>query len=114
MWGLENLSYPEAARRVKTAGYDGMEIAAGPDQRKEAVQVMRDQGLEVVLMAFGGGSNFAEHKTKYHDDLLAIASHKPLFINAHTGHDYFTFEQNAELIQVATDVQQQTGVSTLR
>jgi hypothetical protein len=28
MWGLESLSYAEAAKRVKAAGYDGMEIAA--------------------------------------------------------------------------------------
>ncbi|GAB3693651.1 hypothetical protein GCM10027592_13710 [Spirosoma flavus] len=113
MWGMESLPYPEAAKRVKTAGYDGMEIAAGPTQRKEAVQVTRDNGLDLILMAFGSGSNFAEHKKKYHDDLLDIASHKPSFINAHTGHDYFTFEQNAELIGVATDVQKQTGIRIL-
>ncbi|WP_332368653.1 hypothetical protein [Spirosoma telluris] len=52
-WGMENLSYTDAAKRVKTAGYDGMEIAAGPDKRNEAVQVMHDNGLELILMAFG-------------------------------------------------------------
>lgn len=112
-WGIEHLSYTEAARRVKAAGYDGMEIAAGPDKRNEAVQVAHDNGLELILMAFGGGNNFADHKKKYHDELLNIASYKPLFINAHTGRDYFTFEQNAELIQVALDVQQQTGIRIL-
>lgn len=113
MWGLESLPYPEAARRVKTAGYDGMEIAAGPDKRKEAVKITRDNGLELILMAFGGGNDFAKHKKKFRDDLLDVASHKPLFINSHTGHDYFTFEQNAELIQTAMDVQKQTGVRIL-
>lgn len=113
LWGMENLTYSEAAKRVKTAGYDGMEIAAGPDKRQEAVQVTRDNGLTLILMAFGQGSNFAEHKEKYHDDLLDIAAHKPLFINAHTGHDYFTFEQNTDLIQTAMAVQQQTGVVIL-
>ncbi|QJW92241.1 sugar phosphate isomerase/epimerase [Spirosoma taeanense] len=110
---MENLSYAEAARRVKSAGYDGMEIAAGPDKRKEAVQVTRDNGLDLVLMAFSGGSDFADHKKRFRDDLLDIAAHKPLFINAHTGKDFFTFEQNAELIQTALDVQKQTGVRIL-
>ena len=113
MWGMETIPYPEAARRVKAAGYDGMEIAAEPAKRREAVQVTRDNGLELILMAFGGGANFGEHKKKFHDDLLDVASHKPLFINSHTGHDYFTFEQNAELIQTAGDVQKQTGVRIL-
>ena len=113
MWGMENLPYPEAARRVKAAGYDGMEIAAEPGKRGEAVRVTRDNGLEVILMAFGGGKTFVEHQKKFRDDLLDVASHKPLFINSHTGHDYFTFEQNAELIQTAADVQKQTGVRIL-
>ena len=113
MWGMESLSYPEAAKRVKAAGYDGMEIAAGRDKRQEAINVMRDNGLSVILMAFGGGKTFAEHKQTFRDDLLHIASFKPLFINSHTGRDYFTFEQNGELIQVALDVQKQTGVRIL-
>ncbi|WP_317166276.1 sugar phosphate isomerase/epimerase [Spirosoma agri] len=113
LWGMESLPYSEAARRVKAAGYDGMEISAGADKRNEAVQVTHDNGLDLILMAFGGGSNFVEHKKKYRDDLLDIASYKPLFINAHTGHDFFTFEQNTELIQVAIDVQKQTGVRIL-
>lgn len=112
-WGLESLTYPDVAKRVKAAGYDGMEIAAGPDKRAEAVQVMRDNGLLLILMAFGGSSNFAEHRRAYEKDLYVIAAHKPLFINSQTGRDYFTFEQNLELIQVALTVQQQTGVTIL-
>lgn len=113
MWGMESLSYAEAAKRAKAAGYDGLEINAGPTQRADAVRIMREHGLEVVLMAFGGGSDFTEHQRRYRDDLLAIAAHKPLFINAHTGHDYFTFDQNITLLQTAAEVAQQTGVRVL-
>ena len=113
MWGLENLTYTEAAKRVKAAGYDGMEIAARDRKYQELGKAMRDNDLQLVLMAFGDGKDFAEHKRKFKDDLLELAAQKPLFINAHTGHDYFTFEQNAELIQMAMDVQKQTGVRIL-
>lgn len=113
MWGMESLTYTEAAKRVKAAGYDGMEIAAPAGKRNQAVQTMRDNGLEVILMAFGGSTNFAEHKTKFREDLLDIAAQKPLFINAHTGKDFFTFEQNVELIGLALEVQKQTGVRVL-
>lgn len=62
-----------------------MEIAAGPDKRPEAVQVMRDNGLQLILMAFGESSNFADHRRAYEKGPYAIAAHKPLFINTQTG-----------------------------
>ena len=112
-WGLENLSFENAAQKVKAAGYDGMEIAASPEQSAEAIKVMRAHGLETILMAFGGGDKFPEHKSKFKQDLEKIAEAKPLFINSHTGRDYFTYEQNCELIQVALDVQKSRGVRIL-
>lgn len=113
MWGLEHRTYAEAARRVRNAGYDGMEIAARDRKYDDVKRAMQDNDLQLVLMAFGEGSNFAEHKRKFREDLIELATQKPLFINAHTGRDYFTFEQNAELIQMALDVQGQTGVRIL-
>ncbi|MDB5240231.1 MAG: xylose isomerase [Spirosoma sp.] len=113
MWRMESSPYAEAVQRVKAAGYDGMEIAAEPGKRSEAVRVTRDNGLEVILMAFGSGKTFADHQRKFRDDLLDVASHKPLFINSHTGHDYFTFEQNTELIQTAAAVHEQTRIRIL-
>lgn len=113
MWGMESLSYAEAAKRVKAAGYDGMEIAARDRKYDDVRKAMRDNGLELILMAFGGSANFTEHKAKFKEDLLELAAQKPLFVNSHTGHDYFTFEQNAELIQLAAEVAKQTGVRIL-
>ncbi len=112
-WGMESLGLAEAARRVKAAGYDGMEVAIATDKQAEAAAMLRDNGLKMILMAFGGGPNFPEHKTRFGADLEATARHAPQFINAHTGHDYFTYEQNCELIQVAQTVAQRTGVRIL-
>ncbi|WP_428662444.1 sugar phosphate isomerase/epimerase family protein [Runella sp.] len=112
-WGLESLSFADAAKKVKAVGYDGMEISASPNQSAEAIRVMREHGLETILMAFGGGDKFPEHKAKFKQDLEQIAAAKPLFINTHTGKDYFSHEQNCELIQVALDVQKAAGVRIL-
>jgi hypothetical protein len=113
LWGMEKLPYPEAASRVKAAGYDGMEIAAAATKRAEAVQVTKANGLDLVLMVFSGGPDLADYAKRYRDDLLDAASHKPMFINSHTGKDFMTFEQNAELIRIAADVQKQTGIRVL-
>ena len=109
-WGLESLSIEDAAKKIKAAGFDGMEIAVGANKAADATKTARAQGLEVILMAFGGGNNYTLHKTQFQSDLQQIAAAKPLFINAHTGRDYFTFDQNAELIQVAANVAAATGV----
>jgi len=110
---MEDLSYEVAAQKVKAAGYDGMEIAAPITQAAEAVKTMKANGLETILMAFGGSAKFDEHKTQFRKDLEALAAVKPLFINTHTGKDFFTFEQNCQLIQVAAEVQKTTGVKIL-
>lgn len=112
-WGLESLSFVEAAQKVKAVGYDGMEIATNPAQSAEAIKIMQDHGLETILMAFGGGAAFPEHKAQFRKDLETIAAAKPLFINSHTGRDYFSHEQNAELIEVAFEVQKASGVRIL-
>jgi sugar phosphate isomerase/epimerase len=111
-WGMESMPLAEAAKKVKAAGYDGMEVALGPDKVADA-KVVRDQKLDLVLLAFGGGPTFSEHKKQYRTDLQKIAAAKPRYINSHTGHDYFSYEQNCELIQVADEVQQATGVKIL-
>ncbi len=112
-WGLESISLAEAAKKVKAAGYDGMEVGAAASRAAEAARAMRDNGLELVLMAFGSGTNFADHKRQYRADLETLAAQKPRFINAHTGHDFFTFEQNADLIRTADEVAKSTGVTIL-
>ncbi|TAF95082.1 MAG: sugar phosphate isomerase/epimerase [Cytophagia bacterium] len=112
-WGLEDLSYEAAAVRVKAAGYDGMEIAAPVAEAAQAIAAMKAHGLQTILMAFGGSAKFDEHKTQFRKDLEALAAAKPLFINTHTGKDFFTFEQNCQLIQVAAEVQKATGINIL-
>jgi sugar phosphate isomerase/epimerase len=113
LWGMESIGLAEAAKRVKAAGYDGMEVGGSADKAAENARILRDAGLDCVLMAFGGGPTFAEHKQKFRADLEKLTAVKPRFVNAHTGHDYFTFEQNSELIQVAAEVAKASGITIL-
>jgi sugar phosphate isomerase/epimerase len=108
-WGMESMPLAEAAKKVKAAGYDGMEVALGPDKVAEA-KAVRDQGLDLILLAFGGSANFPEHKKQFRTDLEKIAAAKPRYVNSHTGRDFFSYEQNCELVQVADEVQRATGI----
>jgi hypothetical protein len=45
--------------------------------------------------------------------LRSLATAKPLFINSRTGKDYYSFEQNRELIKLAKTVSTETGVAVV-
>lgn len=101
-WGSEAADFDQFLRNVKTAGYDGVEVAlSGIDLEKDAAMVdkINEQALVWVGQnVLASTKDFKKHKGIMLEQLSAIASKKPLFINCHTGKDYFSFEQNMELI----------------
>jgi hypothetical protein len=52
-------------------------------------------------------------KIEYALRIRNLASSKPLFINTQTGKDYYSFEQNEQLIAIARDISGETGVKIL-
>ena len=55
--------------------------------------------------------DFEKHKANYSKQLHILASAQPVKINAQTGKDYFSFEQNAELFAIANRITQETGIT---
>jgi hypothetical protein len=58
-------------------------------------------------------SDFDIHKTEYRQRLENLASARPLLINSQTGKDYFSFEQNSELIEIATKISQKYNIKII-
>ncbi len=112
-WGMENLSYREAALKVKKAGYDGMEIRPWDEKWEDAARSCRDNDLALVLMSITGGNSFEEYKENHLQLLEKCVSFKPLKVNSHTGRDYYSFAQNSELIRIAESVAAKSGVEIL-
>ncbi len=112
-WGSEDLSYDQFAEKAKKAGYDGVEFSLPLDEkeRETMLKPVRDRGLELITQHWRTNSaNFPEHQKIYERELRAQAAGKPLFINSHTGRDFFSFEQNLEMIELARKVSRDTGV----
>lgn len=115
-WGSADLGFAEFIEKVKTAGYDGVEMSLPLDQsEKETIlQTIRLNGLLHIAQHWETATtDFNEHKKEYRERLLNLASADPMFINSQTGKDFFSFEQNAELIKIADDVSKQTGKSII-
>ncbi len=64
--------------------------------------------LELILLAIPGSADFEEHKKQLENILRDFVTLKPILINTHTGRDYFTFEQNRQLILLADKVARET------
>jgi len=112
-WGSKHLDFDAFLTNVKNAGYDGVEMSLPLDQNeKNAVldAISNHQLLFIAQHWETADINFEKHKTEYRSRLINLATANPLFINSQTGKDFFTFEQNAELIQIASEVSQQYGI----
>lgn len=110
-WGFQG-TYDEFCAKAKADGYDGVEVwlPNEPAQQKALFDALEKHELKVGLLAGSGGNKFDEHLKKFKQAVDATTARKPLFVNCHSGHDYFSFEQNRQFIDYTINASQKTGV----
>ena len=112
-WGSTEIPFREFLRKVKNAGFDGVEFSL-PAEDKIRVEMVTDIGNEDLLYIGQHWEtvtvDFEEHKIEYLNRLRNLATGNPLQIDSQTGKDFFTFEQNMELIRSAAAFTGETGI----
>lgn len=113
-WGWER-SLDELCANLKKADYDGMEYWWPTDEkeRTELFAALKKHNLEIGFLCGGGSKNPIEHLAEFKKTLIAAANNtiqKPLYINCHSGRDFFTYEQNQAFIDLTTETSQKAGV----
>jgi sugar phosphate isomerase/epimerase len=103
-WGSEELGWDRFCKKVKNAGYDGIEAGVPFDETEK--QHMRTALENHNLLLIGQywqsfEKDFTLHKLSYEKHLNHLAALNPVKIDAQTGKDYFSFEQNKELFEMA-------------
>jgi sugar phosphate isomerase/epimerase len=105
IWGLEAIPTLEAQlRKIKAAGFDGVELAVPPDAAacREARQIADDLGLAVIAQQCRTtGRTVAEHTAGFATIFERALLLRPLHVNSHTGRDHFTLKQNLEIFDHA-------------
>ena len=117
LWGSSDIPFREFLNKVKLAGYDGVELSLPMDagEREDIVSAIRQEDLLIIGQHWETVSlDFSEHKKQYLDRLFNLASGKPLLIDSQTGKDFFSFEQNMELIRIARDFSIKTGIPVVQ
>jgi sugar phosphate isomerase/epimerase len=113
-WGQSHLSWDDFAAKVKAAGYDGIEtdIPADPAERQLLLDTMGRHGLLFIAQHWETVEpDFVLHKKEYAARIAQLAAVKPLFINTQTGKDYYSFEQNEQLLTLAAAIAAETGTA---
>jgi sugar phosphate isomerase/epimerase len=113
-WGFDG-SVDAYCDKVKKAGYDGIEIwwpmeKAGQD---EMFSALKRVGLEVGFLCGAQQSTYKEHLQYFKQMTEAAATNtiqKPLYINCHSGKDFFSYEENDAFIDHTTQLTKRTGV----
>lgn len=113
-WGQEHLPPEEFVARVQAAGYDGVEMVVSPEaaERERWQRLLQDHKLLFIaqVLEAGQGRDFGEQLAETEFYLRNAATMQPLKINSFTGRDYFSFDQNSQLIRRTAEVGHALGL----
>jgi sugar phosphate isomerase/epimerase len=113
-WGFPG-SLEEYCAKVKKEGYDGIEIW-WPLEKKdqdELFNCLKKHELEVGFLCAGSDSNYQKHFDQFIQMIDAAAKksiQRPLYINCHSGRDYFTYEQGKTFMDHTIALAKSTGI----
>jgi len=114
LWGHEHLKLDVFLEKIKAAGYDGIDtwIPEGETDKRILFDYLQQHEFYIVTHQHrANGSTFKKFKDSYIKNLYECAEPAPLLINSHTGRDYFSFEQNLELVDAAQEFSEKTGIT---
>jgi len=113
-WGWPG-SIEDYCARVKKDGYDGIEIWWQYDQKAqdELFAALKRNQLEVGFLCAGHEPKFADNFSSFKKMVTAAATNKlqkPLYINCHSGKDFFSFDDNRNFIDFTMGLARDAGI----
>lgn len=113
-WGFAG-TMDQFCAKAKGEGYDGIEVwwpTEAPDQ-DELFSALEKHQLEVGFLAGASSSDFRSHLDAFRTMIDAAAHNKrkrPLYINCHSGRDYFEPDQGKAFIDHTIALSAATGI----
>jgi len=114
-WGLDNLGLESMLKKIKSAGFDGVEIGIpfNSEERKILKSLLQKYELDVIAHQYQASGVFKEYKKSFFNSLENAASFGSIMINSHTGRDYWPTNKNLELIKIADEIQSKYDVKII-
>jgi sugar phosphate isomerase/epimerase len=113
-WGF-NGTMDAYCAKVKKEGYDGIEIwwPLEKTAQDELFTSLKNHELEVGFLCAGSDSNYQKHFDQFVQMVDGAAKQniqRPLYINCHSGRDYFSYEQGKTFIDHTTALAKSTAI----
>ena len=113
-WGYEG-SLDSFCNKVKLAGYDGIEMWWPMDQKEQQLlfDTLKKYDLAIGFLCGVGNEEATKHSAAFKNmvkSLLDNTQQKPLYINCHSGKDYFSFDANNEIIEFTIAQSKKSGI----
>ncbi|KIO78867.1 xylose isomerase [Pedobacter lusitanus] len=113
-WGF-NGTVTDFCKKAKHDGYDGIEILWPSDitLQKELFAALKEYQLDAGFLCRGDeplpDNNFATFK-KVISEATENKYQQPLYINVHSGRDFFSYQENKQFIDFTINYSKKTGV----
>ncbi len=110
-WGNQ-APYDAFCAKARAAGYDGVETWVSLDKKKHAdtVGTVRRHGLKLGLLIGGREASPAEHLATFKEQLQVALATEPVYINCHTGRDWFETSQNQAFFELTPEASRRSGI----
>jgi sugar phosphate isomerase/epimerase len=111
-WG-NTLPFDAFCQRVQSAGYDGVEMALpfGKKEKEAILEALYKHDLELIGQYWQSfEADIEQHAVNFEMYLTNLIAAKPVFINCQTGKDYFSFEKNKRLFDLAARLADASGI----
>lgn len=113
-WGNDDKPLDAFFKSVKEAGYDGVEmtIPSGEYQQADIKGLLNKSGLQLIAQHASQSPKCPpdEYISEMKKELHQLAALQPLFINSHTGKDYYTYEENCEIIEEVESISKEINI----
>jgi hypothetical protein len=112
-WGFKG-SIDEFCKKIKAEGFDGLEIwwPGKKENQQELFDALLKYQLQVGFLTSGDSTIYSEHERTFKLNIDAATDdrhQKPLYVNCHSGKDYYSFDQNKMLVEYTLEKTAKTG-----
>jgi sugar phosphate isomerase/epimerase len=110
-WGFSGTT-GQFCERIKADGYDGAEIwyPSDPKGQQEVQEAFAKNGLRFGILIGSGDTNPKTNLDQFARMLESAIKAKPLYINCHSGKDYFSFADNKSFMELTSQLSKSSGI----
>ncbi len=113
-WGFDGTMDTFCAK-AKKEGYDGIENwwPGTEKEQQEMFDAVKKYGLDLAIIWGADEGTYTEHAATFKKTVEIFAkqkNQKPIYINLHSGRDYFPFDDSKKLIEYSIALSNETGI----